>query len=150
MRTMDDKTAVESVIVRWLGVERAKSLRRLLRKVLGEVKPDALLALNDTRLQVIAQQDAYHSVWAYFPMHRKRRIARELKPRDSTRVLLVFGIDKIKQAGVGETADYLRDHIGHCLLYLRSPKAENICANAMAEWHASSMRTQALSSAPAR
>jgi len=37
-------------------------------------------------------------------------------------------------------AGHLRDHFGHVLLYLRSPKAPNDCPDAMNEWRRNAER----------
>jgi len=78
-----------------------------------------------------------HSVWAYFPIHRKRTVAQLFPPKPETRVLLVFGPPKAKGETVRFFEDALRDHLGHVLLYLRSPKARNNCPNALREWRRS-------------
>jgi hypothetical protein len=75
-----------------------------------------------------------HSVWAYFPIHRRRYVARLFSPRPETRVLLTFGKPEAKK---NLFEDQLRDHLGHSLLYLRSPKAANDCCNAAKEWRRS-------------
>lgn len=82
-----------------------------------------------------------HSVWAYFPVHRRRYIARLFPAKPETRVLLVFGPTDGGREPVKVFEDHLRDHLGHVLLYLRSPKARNECPDAMKEWHKSAIRS---------
>jgi hypothetical protein len=81
-------------------------------------------------------------VWAYFPIYNRRRIARGLKPKQGTRVLLVVsvaGFDSNKREFFREC---LQDGIGHVLLYLRAPKAQNNCVDAMKEWHRSTKKVE--------
>ena len=64
-------------------------------------------------------------------LYRRRVAAQTYRPKPATRVLLVFS-ESMKQSD-----DELRDHLGHALLYLRSPKAHNECSDAGREWRAS-------------
>ena len=107
-----------------------------LRRVLGELSPSAhLLLLRAPSLQVTIRPEADFSVWAYFPVHKRRRIVRQLADdglslRVSTRVLLVIS-EKLAE----EDADHLRDHIGHVLLYVQHPRTKNDCEAALREWN---------------
>ena len=81
------------------------------------------------------------SVWAYFPMHRNRqfttsatRISEVIDVRDTTRVLLVFSEQYISRQPRSKTIAELRCHLGHTFLYLRQPRAQNDCPDAMREW----------------
>jgi hypothetical protein len=85
----------------------------------------------------MALPDAAFGVWAYFPVHRNRLIARRLQPKPQTRVLLVLSAADFAKEPARTLEDYLRDHLGHVLLYLRSPKARNECRDAMQEWRSS-------------
>jgi hypothetical protein len=76
----------------------------------------------------------FHSVWAYFPIHRGRRLVQGLHPKPATRVLLVFNAAECDATPVKLLQGYLRDHLGHVLLYLRKPKARNECGDAYREW----------------
>jgi hypothetical protein len=116
--------------------EQPSRLQGLVRKVLGELVAEALLFLKDPRLEVKILPGEGFSVWAHFPVYR-RRIARELRPRPQTRVLLVFCLATLQTESAKLFADRLRDHLGHVLLYLRDPKARNGCAEAQKEWRAS-------------
>ena len=87
----------------------------------------------------MVQPDYGFSVWAYFPIDRNRRITRELKPKSETRVLLVFSAAGFEKSKRKFFEDCLRDHLGHVLLYLRSPKACNDCPDAMKEWRRSAV-----------
>jgi len=108
-----------------------------MRRVLGELSPGAHRTLRrNPKLQVVVVSETGFSVWAYFPAHRKRRIVRdlqiELKP--TARVLLVICEKLIEQQSARLTDADLRDHLGHTLLYLRSPKSRNGCGDASREW----------------
>jgi hypothetical protein len=81
-----------------------------------------------------------HSVWAYFPVHRRRYVARLFPPKPETRVLLVFSTAGAEKERRKVFEDQIRDHLGHVLLYLRSPKARNDCPDAMKEWRRSTRR----------
>ena len=98
---------------------------------------DALLTLKDSKLEVTAQPEAGHSVWAYFPIHRNRIVSRKLEPRPGTRVMLVLGEGHFERDISKALEEYLRNHLGHVLLYLREPRANNDCAAAMKEWRRS-------------
>jgi hypothetical protein len=121
-----------------------QGLRARIRRVLRELVPEAqLLLMHHPALQVTVrpQASAVFSVWAYFPVHKCRRIVRQLadegiSARPSTRVLLVIS-EKLFGADVGN----LRDHLGHVLLYLRHPRAKNDRAAASREWNASRLST---------
>jgi hypothetical protein len=121
-----------------LGEEWRVSSRRLqscLRRVFRELCAETLVSLRkEPRLQIATS--GHNSVWAYFPMHRRRWIVRslgiELKPE--TRILLVFNDVIIDGQPAKQSEAELRDHLGHTLLYLRAPKAPNDCRNALKEW----------------
>jgi hypothetical protein len=89
-------------------------------------------------VQVLAER-AYgnaHAVRQADELERVR-IVRELLPRSATRVLLVFGVANFERDKRKHFEDCLRDHLGHVLLYLRDPKANNHCPGAMKEWRRS-------------
>jgi hypothetical protein len=79
--------------------------------------------------------DSHFSVWAYFPVHRRRLVARNIRLNPATRVLLVLSKPEIEKQPLRLTRDQLRDHLGHTLLYLRSPRSRNECKDAMREWN---------------
>lgn len=111
-------------------------LQRCMRKVLGELSCEAQLRLkSEPRLQVAVKKDAPLSIWAYFPVHRARLIVSGQKPE--ARVLLLISRSMVESQTMKLTCDQLRDHLGHALLYLRSPRAPNECANAAREWRKS-------------
>lgn len=111
----------------WRMGEQSQGMQASVRKVLSELEPWALVWLKDPRFEVIVRSgsDYDFSVWAYFPIHCNRSIAKELKPKSETRVLLVFSAAGFKKSMRKLFEDCLRDHIGHVLLYLREPKAQN-------------------------
>jgi hypothetical protein len=121
----------------WGLVTQTPRLRNCMRRVLGELHISTLIALRrEPKLEVIVAPDGY-SVWAYFPIHRGRLISRELHPKPETKVLLVFGVATLEKEPVRQFEAEIRDHLGHVLLYLRSPKAKNDCPDAMKEWRRS-------------
>jgi hypothetical protein len=70
-------------------------------------------------------------------LHRNRMISGKLEPRPETRVLLVLGEGPFERDISKTLEEYLRNHLGHVLLYLREPRANNDCAAAMKEWRRS-------------
>jgi hypothetical protein len=90
--------------------------------------------LHAPSLQVTIHPEAAFSVWAYFPVHKRRMIVRQFADagfslRHSARVLLVIS-ENLSE----EDADQMRDHLGHVLLYLQHPRAKNDCEAALREW----------------
>jgi hypothetical protein len=67
----------------------------------------------------------------------RRLIALGMHPKPQTRVLLVFSTPHCEETPVKLLRDQIRDHLGHVLLYLRSPKAPNDCPDAGKEWRRS-------------
>jgi hypothetical protein len=118
----------------WRMGEQSPSIQSCVRKILHELRPEAHLRLKDPRLQVMVLPESEYSVWAYFPVHRGRWIARKVLPKPETRVLLVLSTAGFAEEPAKTLEDYLRDHFGHILLYLRSPKASSECADAQKEW----------------
>jgi hypothetical protein len=134
-RTPDD-FYVDLLMREWRLDEQSEVFQARVRLVLRELVAGCQLILRrEPRLEVMVLPDSRDSVWAYFPIHRRRRIARELQAKPETRVLLLFDAKKFTQEHAAE--DYLRDHLGHTLLFLRSPKAWNDCDAAWKEWLAS-------------
>jgi hypothetical protein len=95
--------------------------------VLSELCPEAHLMLHNPKLQVVIHTDAGFGIWASFPVHKTRVLCKEQLPE--TRVLLRIDTDLTE-----EDADFVRDHIGHVLLYLRKPRAKNDCNAATREF----------------
>lgn len=127
---------IDRVLDEWCAGNQPPKVTACLRRVLGELSPSAhLLLLSATSLQVTIRPDADFSVWAYFPVHKRRRIVRQLEQdggfslRASTRVLLV-----ISEKLATEDTDNVRDHVGHVLLYVQHPRAKNDCEAAGQEW----------------
>ncbi len=146
----------------WGMGEQSRRIQSSVRRVLNELTGEALLFLKDPRLEVKVLSDADlqrvaedgglrtsdgwkghpslmigHSVWAYFPIGY---IGRLLYPKPETCALLVFSAPQAKREQGKLFEDRLRDHLGHVLLYLRSPKARNDCPDAMKEWRRSIRR----------
>ena len=128
---------VDFLMDKWQMRECSDRILGCLRRVLGELTSEALLALRDPKLEVMVMPEPGFSVWAYFPVHRKRSIARKLTPKPATRVLIVLGEEQFGKQSVRRSANDLRHHFGHTLLYLRSPRARNDCVDAEREWRAS-------------
>jgi hypothetical protein len=127
---------VDRLMHEWRLDEQSDRFQARVRRVLRELCSEALLFLIGPKLEIaVRPDDRGLSVWAYFPIHRRRSVAQELHPKSDTRVLLVFNGEFEKQSA-RQSEDELRDHLGHTLLYLRSPKARNDCPDAQKEWRA--------------
>ena len=127
---------LDMLLDEWGVNEHSPGFKARIRGVLGELCTSAHLLLRATSLQVVIRPEAAFSVWAYFPAHKLRAIVRRLAEdgfslRADTRVLLVIS-EKLSD----EDAEYMRDHIGHVLLYLQRPRAKNDCEAASREWNA--------------
>jgi len=123
----------------WGMDEQPRRIQTIVRRVLNEMEPAALVFLKDPRFEVMVLPGEQFAVGPYFTIHRRRCIVKEatalgLPPKDETRVLLVLGARSFEKEPVERLADYLRDGLGHVLLYLHEPKAWNDCGAAMKEW----------------
>ena len=130
----------DHLIQEW-GIPAQSPILASVHRVLNEMSAEAQLSLRDRRLEVMVLPKGtpglWDSVWAFFPVHRRRRIAQILRPRPETRVLLVISIADAECEPPEAFEVYLRDHLGHALLYLRDPKAPNECSDADREWQES-------------
>jgi hypothetical protein len=132
-----NNTYVDFRMKEWGIVEQSRRIQNSVRRVLSELVAEALMVLKDPRLEVIVLPESdwgMGSVWAYFPVHRRRSVAKALQPKPGTRVLLVLDAAGFERTPVKLAQDILRDHLGHTLLYLCSPKARNECPDAQREW----------------
>ena len=68
--------------------DQPRRIQSCVRKILNELSAEALLLLKDSRLEVMLRPEGDFSVWAYFPVHQRRLIAKALRPKPQTRVLL--------------------------------------------------------------
>jgi hypothetical protein len=154
-------TYVDFRMDEWRMGEQPRRIQVSVRRVLSELSVESLMRLKDPKLQVVISPTTIHDTWAYFPIHRRRVISHHLTLRPQVRVLLLIGTDFTRQAlrratvvltpeisrqSPGEMKetfeDRLRDCLGHVLLYLRSPKARNECADAWQEWKRSRTTSQ--------
>jgi len=112
------------------------TVEKCLDTVWRELNLDAVLALMDSRFQfeVVPFSLDTDPVWAYFPVHRRRKIAKFVEVKPDTRVLLVIFEPDVGRLPQEETLNKLRHHIGHVLRYLRDPKSKNDCSDAVMEW----------------
>jgi hypothetical protein len=87
-------TYVDLLMQEWRLGEASRIVQACVRQVLEELDGTAQLSLRrEPRLEVMVLPESGHSVWAYFPVHRGRTIARKCKPKSATRVLLVLSDD---------------------------------------------------------
>ena len=139
----EDKACVFYVDARmneWRMSEQPRRVRACVRRVMNELHATALLTLKDPRFEVRVLPEDVFSVWAYFPVHRRRSVAKRLHPKPETRILLVLSTAHLEKQPMRQSEDELRDHLGHTLLYLRNPKARNECGDALKEWGESTRR----------
>lgn len=103
---------------------------------LRELGTVAQIALLDPRLQVevVPVSSDGFPVYAFFPMHRHKWIAKWVEVRPATRILLLLSKPDIEAMPREETMKALRHHLGHSLLFLQKPKAKNGCLAADEEW----------------
>ena len=123
--------------IRWLKVQTgSRKVLRCLRHVFEEMVGEALLGLRDRRLQieVLSHSIGMGEVWAYFPVHKRRWIAKHVELRPTTRILLVICQPGMERRPCRDTEKELRHHLGHVLLYLRNPTGPNECPDADKEW----------------
>jgi hypothetical protein len=137
-----NKFYVDVRMKEWGMDEQPRRIQTIVRRVLNEMEAGALVFLKDPRFEVMVLPGEQFAVWPYFTINRRRCIVKEaialgLPPKDETRILLVLGARSFEKEPVELLADYLRDGLGHVLLYLRSPKAWNGCGEAMKEWRRS-------------
>lgn len=128
---------VDSLVGEW-GPWHRRDVRDCVFAILAELSAEALLGLRrNPKLEVIRSPEGDSSVWAYFPVNRRRTIARKHRPRTDTRVLIVINETLLAGQPLERSKAELRDHLGHALLYLRSPRARNECTDADREFRAS-------------
>lgn len=175
----------------WGMAEQSPRIQRIVRRVLNELHPEALLILKDARLEVMVLPEAEYSAWVYFPVsvsrflaykskmreqwkprlsrggtcisHNspieyspdrdrpkmdgeyvnahaqcavfwRRLISNELCPKQATRALLVMSTAGFAKESPEALEDYLRQDLGHVLLFLRSRTARNEYGDALKEW----------------
>jgi hypothetical protein len=136
-------SGVDRLLNEWNIDSKQCKLQKCLRRVLGELATEAQLVLrHNPKLQVTVSNKAPFSVWAYFPMHRRRAILShcEMGLAPGARVLLLIRPNIIDSQSQSQTCDELRDHLGHVLLYLREPKGRNECSDATREFERSKAR----------
>jgi hypothetical protein len=137
---MTSNSYVDLLVAEW-GIEKhSQKLHGCVRRVLGELSAGVQLVLRkNPRLQVVVLPEAAFSVWAYFPVHRRRTVVRQLAIRlkPTARVLLVMSEKHVKKQSVRKTNAELRDHFGHVLVYLQSSRRPNECEDAWKEWQKS-------------
>ena len=131
---LTDSPYIDSLMQDWGLHGDTGRISRCVRKVLSELCAGAHLVLRDSRLEVRVVDEHHYTVWAYFPVHQRRWIAKDLRPKLSTRVLLVFSRTLVAKEKTNVFEDQLRHHFGHVLLYLRAPRAPNECEDAHREW----------------
>ena len=121
---------VADQIERWkLETDRPKVVK-YLERILHGMETWTISILSDPRLQVAAIPRSM--IWAYFPVHKRRWIVRQLPYSiDSrVRVLLVVGEDSVMDQPKRRTMAELAHHFGHALCYLRDPRRIHTCADA--------------------
>ncbi len=133
--TTNEDSCVDLLLRQWFRGGNFPRIQACLRYVLGELDIWAqFLLLNEPRLEVMMWSEAPSSVRAYFPIHRRRIIAKQFKLKSTTRVLLVLSAKRFDEQPLDHSIAALRQHLGHTLLYLRNPRASNKHVDAEKEW----------------
>jgi hypothetical protein len=136
---MRSSSYVDLLVAEWGIDKHSPKVQTCMRRVLSELIAGSQLALRkNPKLQVVVLPEAAHSVWAYFPIHQKRTIIRHfnIRLKHGARVLLLSEKHGEEQSA-RKTNTELRHHLGHTLLYLRSPRRSNECEDADKEWQES-------------
>ena len=118
------KSRIVDDTISWLGVQTSsKKVQICLRRVLQEMVGEGLLILRDRRLQIAVLEHSVGmgEVWAYFPAHRRRWIAKYVDLKSTTRIVLVICAPGVERRPSRETEKELRRHIGHVLRYPANP-----------------------------
>jgi hypothetical protein len=87
---MRKQTYTDFRMAEWGMAEQSPRIQAIMRRVLDELHPQALLTLKDARLEVMILPEAEYSAWVYFPVSASRfttykakfeeRWARPVKP----------------------------------------------------------------------
>jgi hypothetical protein len=101
-----------------------------VERILRVMEAPAFLAIQDSRLQVVAVAESM--IWAYFPIYERRWIARQLPyaVEGGVKVLLVIGEYTVENQPKRTTMAELAHHFGHALCYLCKPGWIHSCSDA--------------------
>jgi hypothetical protein len=115
------------------------TIEKCLESVVEELGILAQVSLLDPHLQieVVPVPSVGFPVLAFFPIQQHTWITEQIEVRPATEVLLVLSQPDIELLTVEEVTKHLKHELGHALLYLRDPKAQNDCAAAGQEWERS-------------
>jgi hypothetical protein len=130
-----------------LGIQTSpKKVVTCFRTVLRKLPGGALCLLRDPRLQIAVLPYSIDDevVFAYFPVHRRRKISKFVDLRSTTRILLWINAPRVESLPSKSTEEALQHHFGHVLFYLRKPQGSNECTTADREWGEWSQITNSL------
>jgi hypothetical protein len=137
---MRSSSYVDLLVAEWGIDKHSPKVQTCMRRILSELIAESQLILRlNPKLQVVVLPEAAYSVWAYFPIHQKRTIVRHfnIRLKHKAGVLLLLSEKHIQEQSARKTNTELRHHLGHTLLYLRSPRRPNECQDADREWQES-------------
>jgi hypothetical protein len=105
--------------VEWGIGEQPRRLQACLRNTLGELSAQALLILKDQQLEMMVLPEAGFRAWAYFPVRRGGPIAKALRPKPQTRVLLLLSAADFAKEPLRTLQAFLRAEFNYVLIYLQ-------------------------------
>jgi|ERR1039458_3936284 hypothetical protein len=115
------------------------AIEKCFESVLEELGILAQVSLLDPRLQieVVSFRSEGFPVLAFFPVQQHGWITEQIEVRPATEVLVLLSQPEIERLPVKVVTKQLKHELGHALLYLRDPKAQNDCSAAGEEWERS-------------
>jgi hypothetical protein len=139
-----DERYIGPLLSAWRIHDQSERFQQRVLKVLQELNAKALLSLVDARLEVRVHPDSGLNVWAFYPFCRGLYNARHfsmspvplVRPNILTILLLQFNAREFEKQAAQQSHIDLRKHLGHALLFLRSPDAPNQDSDARREWQA--------------
>jgi len=153
---LEQSGPMHRAVRRVLGELESESLLRLARRLEVMVKPqyaNSVWAYYPDFRGLVERKNlpVFESRWLQLPDTEWRRLAwrdaqwrfivRRLRPKPETLVLLVFSAADFEIEPAGSLRRALRDQLGHVLVYLSDPLADNDCSDAMQEWRLSKRRS---------
>jgi hypothetical protein len=112
------------------------AIEECFESVVDELGILAQVALLDPRLQieVVPGSNEKFSALALFPITQHRWITEYVHVHAETEVLLVLSQPDIERLPKRAVTEHLKHELGHVLLYLRDPEANDECSAGDEEW----------------
>jgi hypothetical protein len=113
---------VDCLMLEWGLLSAPPRVQACARVVLEELTLEALLILKDVKFEVAVVPRSVVDVWAYFPVHRTRWIAPQVRPKPETRVLLVLSRQDFERGPSRNVAMQSQAPFGACSPLPAQPK----------------------------